>query len=148
MATAVIAATLTSVAVFLPMVFITGIAGQLFKDQSLTVTFALSLLAAGRADAGADAGRGPRARAAGDATPAVASKPLGRVARGAAHACAAVCDAPAAGSRAAAQLVLSPLVNVTQAVNHWAERKYPPAITWALAHPGKVIGSAVARCSC
>ena len=40
-ATAVTASTLTSVAVFFPMVFITGIAGQLFRDQSLTVTFAL-----------------------------------------------------------------------------------------------------------
>ena len=39
---AVTAATLTSVAVFFPMVFITGVAGQLFKDQSLTVTFALA----------------------------------------------------------------------------------------------------------
>jgi len=41
-AMAVTASTLTSVAVFFPMVFITGIAGQLFKDQSLTVTFALA----------------------------------------------------------------------------------------------------------
>ncbi len=40
-ATAVIAATLTTVAVFFPMVFISGIAGQLFRDQALTVTFAL-----------------------------------------------------------------------------------------------------------
>ena len=39
--TAVIAATLTTIAVFFPMVFITGIAGQLFRDQALTVTFAL-----------------------------------------------------------------------------------------------------------
>jgi HAE1 family hydrophobic/amphiphilic exporter-1 len=38
---AVIAATLTTIAVFFPMVFISGIAGQLFKDQALTVTFAL-----------------------------------------------------------------------------------------------------------
>ena len=63
-ATAVFAATLTSVAVFAPMIFITGIAGQLFKDQSLTVAFALSfsllvaltlvpMLAAGRARAAA-----------------------------------------------------------------------------------------------
>ncbi len=45
---AVIAATLTTVAVFFPMVFVTGIAGQLFRDQALTVTFALlfSLLVA------------------------------------------------------------------------------------------------------
>jgi HAE1 family hydrophobic/amphiphilic exporter-1 len=39
-ATAVTASTLTSVAVFFPMVFVSGIAGQLFKDQALTVTFA------------------------------------------------------------------------------------------------------------
>ena len=40
---AVFAATLTTVAVFFPMVFVSGIAGQLFRDQALTVTFALSL---------------------------------------------------------------------------------------------------------
>ncbi len=47
-ATAVIAATLTTVAVFFPMVFVSGIAGQLFRDQALTVTYALlfSLLVA------------------------------------------------------------------------------------------------------
>jgi HAE1 family hydrophobic/amphiphilic exporter-1 len=39
--TAVTAATLTTIAVFFPMVFISGIAGQLFRDQALTVTFAL-----------------------------------------------------------------------------------------------------------
>ena len=38
---AVVAATLTTIAVFFPMVFIKGIAGQLFQDQALTVTFAL-----------------------------------------------------------------------------------------------------------
>ena len=45
-ATAVTASTLTSVAVFFPMVFVSGIAGQLFRDQALTVTFAqlISLL--------------------------------------------------------------------------------------------------------
>jgi hydrophobic/amphiphilic exporter-1 (mainly G- bacteria), HAE1 family len=45
---AVIASTLTTIAVFFPMVFISGIAGQLFRDQALTVTFALmfSLLVA------------------------------------------------------------------------------------------------------
>jgi len=38
---AVIASTLTTVAVFLPIVFVEGIAGQLFKDQALTVTISL-----------------------------------------------------------------------------------------------------------
>lgn len=40
---AVVAATLTTVAVFFPMVFVSGIAGELFADQALTVTFALVL---------------------------------------------------------------------------------------------------------
>jgi len=46
--TAVFASTLTTVAVFFPLVFVKGIAGQLFKDQALTITFALliSLLVA------------------------------------------------------------------------------------------------------
>ena len=38
---AVFASTITTIAVFLPLVFVEGIAGQLFKDQALTVTFAL-----------------------------------------------------------------------------------------------------------
>ncbi|MFK8053283.1 MAG: efflux RND transporter permease subunit [Woeseiaceae bacterium] len=38
---AVFAATLTTIAVFFPMIFVTGVAGELFRDQSLTVTFAL-----------------------------------------------------------------------------------------------------------
>ncbi len=40
---AVIASTLTTVAVFLPLVFVQGVAGQLFKDQALTVAIALSI---------------------------------------------------------------------------------------------------------
>jgi HAE1 family hydrophobic/amphiphilic exporter-1 len=38
---AVAASTLTTVVVFLPIVFVEGIAGQLFKDQALTVTISL-----------------------------------------------------------------------------------------------------------
>ncbi|SEA60809.1 efflux RND transporter permease subunit [Alkalimonas amylolytica] len=47
-AMAITASTLTTVAVFFPLVFVEGIAGQLFRDQALTVTFALlvSLLVA------------------------------------------------------------------------------------------------------
>jgi len=45
---AIVASTLTTVAVFLPIVFVEGIAGQLFKDQAMTVTISLlaSLLVA------------------------------------------------------------------------------------------------------
>ena len=48
MGPAVTASTLTTVAVFLPIVFVEGVAGQLFKDQALTVTISLlaSLLVA------------------------------------------------------------------------------------------------------
>jgi HAE1 family hydrophobic/amphiphilic exporter-1 len=47
-ARAVIASTLTTICVFVPIVFVEGIAGQLFGDQALTVTYSLviSLLVA------------------------------------------------------------------------------------------------------
>jgi HAE1 family hydrophobic/amphiphilic exporter-1 len=139
---AVFAATLTSVAVFAPMVFITGIAGQLFKDQSLTVTFALAfslvvaltlvpMLAAGRARATMIA-----------AEPTAAAQAPGRIERGlrlASGGLGRVGGWIAGGFR----IALTPLVNVTQAMNGWADRKYPGAITWALAHPGKTIGASV-----
>ncbi len=38
---AVIASTLTTICVFLPIVFVEGVAGQLFGDQAMTVTFSL-----------------------------------------------------------------------------------------------------------
>ena len=75
---AVVAATLTTIAVFFPMVFISGIAGQLFRDQALTVTFALvfSLIVALTlipmlASLGA---QGRYAAAPGDAAPPIESK--------------------------------------------------------------------------
>ncbi|MCM2356044.1 MAG: efflux RND transporter permease subunit, partial [Arenimonas sp.] len=37
---AVVASTLTTVAVFLPLVFVEGVAGQLFKDQAMTISIA------------------------------------------------------------------------------------------------------------
>lgn len=40
---AIVASTLTTMAVFFPLVFVEGIAGQLFSDQALTVTFALGV---------------------------------------------------------------------------------------------------------
>jgi HAE1 family hydrophobic/amphiphilic exporter-1 len=148
---AVFAATLTSVAVFAPMVFITGIAGQLFKDQSLTVTFALAfsllvaltlvpMLAAGRTRAAERAASLPGA----DANAGIEFRvtPPGRVERGLRTAMNGLRRGGGWISRGC-QLALSPLVNVTQRVYSWADRKYPPAISWALAHPGKVIGSAV-----
>jgi HAE1 family hydrophobic/amphiphilic exporter-1 len=47
-ARAVVASTLTTICVFVPIVFVEGVAGQLFGDQAMTVTFSLlvSLLVA------------------------------------------------------------------------------------------------------
>ena len=42
-AMAVVASTLTIIAVFLPLVFVEGIAGQLFRDQALTIAIAVSV---------------------------------------------------------------------------------------------------------
>ncbi|MGY6588127.1 MAG: efflux RND transporter permease subunit [Wenzhouxiangella sp.] len=84
---AVVAATLTTIAVFLPLVFVEGIAGQLFRDQALTVTFALLVslaVALTLIPMLASLGEKPRARASGDLPPAPAggadAKP-GRLAR-------------------------------------------------------------------
>lgn len=38
---AITASTLTHIAVFLPLIFVEGISGQLFRDQAMTVTFAM-----------------------------------------------------------------------------------------------------------
>lgn len=39
---AVVASTLTTLVVFLPLAFVDGVAGQIFRDQALTVTFGLA----------------------------------------------------------------------------------------------------------
>jgi len=146
-ATAVTASTLTSIAVFFPMVFITGVAGQLFRDQSLTVTFALvfslvvaltlvPMLAAGRP-----------AHLSGPAAASTSTAPRRRARRAIERGLGATSTALrrlggwiATGLR----LALSPLVRLAGALNGWADRHYPPAIRWGLANPGKTIGAALA----
>jgi HAE1 family hydrophobic/amphiphilic exporter-1 len=140
-ATAVTASTLTSIAVFFPMVFITGIAGQLFRDQSLTVTFALvfSLLVAltlvPMLAAGKPANPGPEAE--------MARGRQGRVGRFLSRTAAAARRLYALIGSALAW-VLSPLVRLTQGFTGWAETRYPATINWALSNPVKVLGSALA----
>ncbi len=108
---AVAASTLTTVAVFLPIVFVEGIAGQLFSDQAMTVTVSLlaSLVVAitvipmlaslgdRRAPAArgvaATGGEGPPAPAAAGVATAVAAPAAGP---GAAPAAPAAPGAPAA----------------------------------------------------
>jgi HAE1 family hydrophobic/amphiphilic exporter-1 len=145
-ATAVTASTLTSVAVFFPMVFITGVAGQLFRDQSLTVTFALAfslvvaltlvpMLAAGRI--------ARRAEPEGVAPVAAPRRPPRRLDR-ALSAVAAGASRLGGWIAVGMRLLLSPLVRAAQSLTNWAETRYPGAIRWALARPGLTIGSAVA----
>ncbi|HEX7707068.1 MAG TPA: efflux RND transporter permease subunit [Thermoanaerobaculia bacterium] len=81
---AVVASTLTTVAVFLPVVFLEGIAAQLFRDQALTVSFSLiaslavslTLIPMMAALAG-----GRDARIEGDDASSGAGRPAGRVRR-------------------------------------------------------------------
>ena len=171
---AVTAATLTSVAVFFPMVFITGVAGQLFKDQSLTVTFALAfslvvaltlvpMLAAGRPEhAALDFGPAETAADGAGSTPAA---PPGRLRRmfgwlipvliivrrgivaighGLLWVLRHLRRAVVFAGTGLAWVLDKVLVRPAQALNRWADRKYPDAIRWALAHPGRTIGAAVA----
>ncbi len=140
-ATAVTASTLTSIAVFFPMIFITGIAGQLFKDQSLTVTFALvlSLVVALTLVPMLAAGNTPGAALPADTIP----RAPGRVGRGLSWLAAGV-RRLFRGIGSAFRWLLSPLVRVTQGLTGWAEARYPATINWALTNPAKVLGAAMA----
>lgn len=140
--TAVTAATLTSVAVFFPMVFISGIAGQLFKDQALTVTYSLLLsLAVALTLVPMLAAGGDSANQGNEGTEL--PKPLGRVSAALSTTVAALRRGSGAISRAMERL-FRPAVNATQALYSWCERMYPPAIRWALAHRIEVLGGALA----
>ncbi len=158
--TAVTAATLTTIAVFFPLVFVRGIAGQLFRDQALTVTFALlaSLVVAltlipmlASLRKGED--QGPVA------TPGETSRPeptgrfaflkrfrrkLGKV---------LITTVPVAVVRFVRKVVsaasrgllfiLTPLLNLFHRVYGAVEDYYPSLLKWALGHKATVIVTAV-----
>jgi HAE1 family hydrophobic/amphiphilic exporter-1 len=142
---AVIASTLTTVAVFLPIVFVEGIAGQVFKDQALTVSVsllaslvvalmlipmvsALQLRIAGPAPAApAPRGRLPKRalRAVGRAlffhVPAFAARLLRVVARALAW---------------AAGVAMRPPVWAFGRFYGAIDERYPRVLDWTLAHRG------------
>ncbi|CAN5322157.1 efflux RND transporter permease subunit [soil metagenome] len=137
-AMAVTAATLTTIAVFFPMVFVRGIAGQLFRDQALTVTFALLLsllVALTLIPMLAALGAGHRFHDAVDA-----SSPT-RVTRGLGAAIGFVSRLLAGLARVAA-LLLRPFVSVFQRSHGELARIYPRLLAAALRHRLLVIAGA------
>jgi len=139
-ATAVTASTLTTVAVFFPMVFISGVAGQLFRDQALTVTFALlfSLLVALTLVPMLAASRGSRA------TPGQVGEaiPAGRFTRWVAQVLRLLRRlAVAAGWLMRA--LLRPGVWATQKLYSLLAERYGPALEWALTHRLVVVVAAL-----
>jgi HAE1 family hydrophobic/amphiphilic exporter-1 len=137
-AMAVTASTLTSIAVFFPMVFISGIAGQLFRDQALTVTYGhiLSLLVGLTVVPMLVAGREA------NVTGAAAPRPLGRFGRGVALVTSLIGRAGNAIS-AFFRRVFGPFVWVTQTSYRRLEQAYVPLLESALAHRGRVIAAAL-----
>ena len=131
--TAITAATLTSVAVFFPMVFITGIAGQLFKDQALTVSFALlfSLIVAMTLVPMLAAGRELPPMADPERPPGRAGRVIGKVLRGVTWLFAWI-------SNFMARLLSWP-VRLTQAGFAAIVRAYVPALAWSLQHRARVL---------
>jgi HAE1 family hydrophobic/amphiphilic exporter-1 len=138
-AMAVTASALTSIAVFFPMVFISGIAGQLFRDQALTVTYGhiLSLLVGLTVVPMLVAGRGTA-----EASSAAASQPLGRFARGVAWVGALIGRVARAISRFF-RLIFSPFVWFTQTSYRRLEQAYVPLLEWSLGHRGRVIAASL-----
>jgi HAE1 family hydrophobic/amphiphilic exporter-1 len=158
---AITAATLTTIAVFFPLVFVTGIAGQLFRDQSLTVTYSVvfSLFAALTlipmlVCLGVTGANKLKVEGTGEDRPR--SLPQGRVTRflyhiprGGARGFSFVAKWTLIGfgafSRLLSFVVGRPLRPVFNAFTHGygrLEDAYPRVIRWALEHKARVLGVA------
>jgi len=147
---AVVASTLTTVAVFIPIVFVQGIAGQLFGDQAWTVSFALlaSLMVsltlipmlAGR-------GEGARARMGskhGDEPVAASEGPrMGAIGNALASVFGMVLRVFRIGGAGGAT-VLSPIANGFDRVYDAVEGRYPRVLSGLVTRPFLVLGVAVA----
>ena len=145
---AVVAATLTTLCVFIPVVFVSGIAGQLFVDPALTVTFSLVVslavaltlipmasaagLRAPESEAGPD-----RPAAAGDSPPSAARaadsarEPLSvQVAAAPGRGVLAV----ARGVGAVLRLLFTPVFWLFERFYGAVSAYYPRLLGWALGH--------------
>jgi HAE1 family hydrophobic/amphiphilic exporter-1 len=137
---AVIASTITAVCVFFPIVFVEGLAGQLFRDQSLAVVFSLSMslpvalfvvpMLVSRDRAPAD-----------ESAPEVRN-PLFRAVFALATWCARGAVLACRGVGALLALVLTPPAAAWQKGYGALDRAYPRVLRAALRHPAVVLLSA------
>ncbi|AKS40833.1 efflux RND transporter permease subunit [Wenzhouxiangella marina] len=150
---AVVAATLTTIAVFFPLVFVDGVAGQLFRDQALTVTYALLVslaVALTLIPMLASLGDARRVRGQADDIP---PKPQGffatlRWAIGAGLTIASTLFVRIAGGLIAGLArvlgwVVHPLVRVFNRGYEALARRYPPVLEKALDHRGWTLLAAI-----
>jgi HAE1 family hydrophobic/amphiphilic exporter-1 len=138
--TAVIAATLTTIAVFFPMVFISGVAGQLFRDQALTVTFALVfslIVALTLIPMLAALGTGSRYQEAGEDTPP------NRFTRGVAYV-VRMFGVVFAGLKWLCWIILWVPGWLLQRLYAFVATGYDPVLRWSLSHRAAVVGGAAA----
>jgi len=138
--TAVIAATLTTIAVFFPMVFISGIAGQLFRDQALTVTYALVfslIVALTLIPMLAALGTGARYEQSGEYSPP------GRFTRAVAF-IVRMSGVAFAGVAWLFRMVLWAPCRLLQGFYGLVARAYEPLLFWSLNHRATVVGGAAA----
>ncbi|MDZ7780730.1 MAG: efflux RND transporter permease subunit [Gemmatimonadota bacterium] len=146
---AVVASTLTTVAVFIPIVFVRGVAGQLFGDQAWTVSFALVAalfvaltlipMLAGR-------GEGARARLGAGEAPAKAATPderMGGVGNAIARTTGTLLRGLRVGGSGGAR-ALAPVANAFDRVYGRLEGRYPGALRRLVTRPVVVLGVALA----
>jgi len=157
---AVMASTLTTVAVFLPLVFVQGIAGQLFRDQALTVAIAvlISLLVSmtlipmlsglrQRAPLGfAEEAPPPRwqPRSFWLQPLAWCGRALKAVLRGSVFAASWLSVRTWRGLTRLIGPLMRAASDIAMAPYHRAERFYLAQLPAALDHPGRVLGAALA----
>ena len=138
-ARAVVASTLTTIAVFIPIIFVEGVAGQLFGDQAWTVSFALfaalvvaltliPMLSARGTGATITAGRIGRSR--------TTERVGATLAAGAGLGLRAM-----RGTGGGVGKVLGPGLRAFDRGYGWVERRYPEWLTGALRRPGRVLGA-------
>ena len=154
--TAVIASTLTTIAVFFPLVFVKGVAGQLFRDQALTVTFSLlASLAVALTIIPMLASVGGRKKKNYDFAEETSGpeKKRGRVVRAMKGFFRFIFTTiptflatwiyrASKGFAKVLGIAMKPLVKVFDKGYQWVNRTYPKMLHWSLGHGGATLGVA------